>query len=684
MDRRGTRSGWASAFDAVMSESARARIAALAEEIRAHDYRYHVLDAPIIGDTQYDALLRELRTLEAEHPEWITPDSPTQRVGAKPDHGFTEVVHPIAMLSLDNVFDATEFLAFVERITERLGATPELTAEPKLDGLALSIRYEQGLLVQAATRGDGATGENVTQNVKTIRSIPLRLRGAQIPDVLEVRGEVFMRRDAFEAMNQALAAQNEKSFVNPRNAAAGSLRQLDPRIVASRPLSFYAYGWGELSDSLGTTHAEVMASLQTLGIPTNPGLVVGSPERIEAAYQALVEQRDQLAYEIDGMVVKVNPLAAQETLGYVVRAPRFATAWKFPAHEAATEVIAIDVQVGRTGAITPVARLKPVFVGGVTVSNATLHNFDEIERLDVRPGDAVMIRRAGDVIPQVIRVLTETSATRAASVSIPNACPVCESPVERAAGEAVIRCTGGLVCGAQRLEHLKHFVSRKAMDIDGVGEKLLEVLCQQGLVTTPADLYRLSASDLMGLERMAEKSASNVIDAIAASKQTTLARFLYALGIRDVGEATARTLAMAFDRLEDLMVADQTALMAVDDVGPIVASHIQHFFDAPENRQVIAELIELGVTWPDPASNRPTADIDLSGQTWVLTGTLDAMTRDEAAERLRELGAKVANSVSAKTTCLVAGANAGTKLAKAEALGVDIKTETELVELIGQ
>ena len=667
-----------------MNESVRARIEALAEEIRAHDYRYHVLDAPIIGDTQYDALLHELKQLEAAHPEWITPDSPTQRVGAKPDQGFTEVIHAIAMLSLDNVFDSAEFGQFVERITERLGEIPELTAEPKLDGLALSIRYEQGVLVQAATRGDGASGENVTQNVKTIRAIPLRLRGSQVPDVLEVRGEVFMRRDAFEAMNQALAAQGDKCFVNPRNAAAGSLRQLDPQIVASRPLSFYAYGWGEISESLGATHAAVMASLQSLGVPVNPGLVVGSPEQIEVAYQELVARRDQLAYEIDGMVVKVNALAAQETLGYVARAPRFATAWKFPAQEAATEVIAIEVQVGRTGAITPVARLKPVFVGGVTVSNATLHNFDEIQRLDVRPGDAVMIRRAGDVIPQVIRVLTEVSATRASPVSIPSACPVCASPVERAAGEAVIRCTGGLVCSAQRLEHLKHFVSRKAMDIDGVGEKLLEVLCTRELVRTPADLYRLTASDLVGLERMADKSASNVIEAIAASKQTTLARFLYALGIRDVGEATARTLATAFGQLEALMVADEAALMAVDDVGPIVASHIQHFFEAPENRQVLDDLIELGVTWPDPVRDAAPMDVDLSGQTWVLTGTLDAMTRDEAAERLRGLGAKVASSVSAKTTCLVAGSNAGSKLAKAEALGVEIKSETELLELFGR
>ncbi len=666
-----------------MSESVRARIEALAEEIRGHDYRYHVLDAPIIGDTQYDALLHELKQLEARHPQWVTPDSPTQRVGAKPDQGFTEVVHAIAMLSLDNVFDGAEFLQFVERTTERLGATPELTAEPKLDGLALSIRYEQGVLVQAATRGDGASGENVTQNVRTIRCIPLRLRGAHIPDVLEVRGEVFMRRHAFEAMNQQLAAQGEKCFVNPRNAAAGSLRQLDPEVVASRPLSFYAYGWGEVSAPLGETHAAVMASLQSFGVPVNPGLVIGSPDRIETAYQELMERRDQLAYEIDGMVVKVNSLAAQETLGYVARAPRFATAWKFPAQEAATQVIAIDLQVGRTGAITPVARLKPVFVGGVTVSNATLHNFDEIERLDVRPGDAVMIRRAGDVIPQVIRVLTEASATRTAPVSIPTACPVCASPVERASGEAVIRCTGGFVCGAQRLEHLKHFVSRKAMDIDGVGERLLEVLCAQGLVQTPADLYRLTTADLVNLERMAEKSASNVIEAIAASKQTTLARFLYALGIRDVGEATARTLATAFGQLETLMDADEAALMAVEDVGPVVASHIQHFFRAPENRHVIDELLELGVSWPDTAHHASRSDVDLSGQTWVLTGTLETMTRDEAAERLRGLGAKVASSVSAKTTCLVAGSNAGSKLAKAEALGVDIKTETELLELFG-
>ena len=665
-----------------MTDTIRARIEALSEEIRTHDYRYHVLDEPILGDSQYDSLLRELKTLEHAHPEYLKPDSPTQRVGAKPESGFSEVIHAIPMLSLDNVFDATDFAQFCARLEDRLQCAPELTAEPKLDGLALSIRYEQGQLVQAATRGDGASGENVTANVKTIRAIPLKLRGDAVPDVLEVRGEVFMRSADFESMNRALAEAGDKTFVNPRNAAAGSLRQLDPTVVASRPLSFYAYGWGELSMSLGTTHRDVMESLKNLGIPTNPGLVVGSRDRIETAYRALIEQRDQLPYEIDGMVIKVNRLDFQERLGFVARAPRFATAWKFPAQEAATTVIDIDVQVGRTGAITPVARLEPVFVGGVTVSNATLHNFDEIARLDVRPGDRVMIRRAGDVIPQVIRVINESADDRAEAVALPTQCPVCDSPVERPEGEAVMRCSGGLVCSAQRLEHLKHFVSRKAMDIDGVGEKLLESLSSVDKLMTPADLYRLTSADLIALERMAEKSASNVIEAIESSKETTLARFLYALGIRDVGEATARTLAAFFKDLDALMTADQETLLQVEDVGPIVASHIQRFFASEKNQQVITDLREMGVHWPNTAKVTSDASLDLSGQTWVLTGSLESLTRDEAAERLRAMGAKVASAVSTKTTVVVAGPGAGSKLAKAESLGIPVKTEQELLELL--
>ena len=668
-----------------MTERVAQRIRELVTEIRQHDYNYHVLDQPTIGDSQYDLLLSELKQLETEYPELLDPNSPTQRVGAKPDSGFEEVVHRMPMLSLDNVFDLDDFRQFVERMKDRLDQSeaPHLTAEPKLDGLALSIRYEQGRLVLAATRGDGQTGENVTQNVRTIRSIPLTLKGSNYPEVLEVRGEVIMKKADFASMNQRLAGASEKTFVNPRNAAAGSLRQLDPSIVASRPLSFYAYGLGEVSEPLGDTHSEVMDALKTLGIPVNPGLVSGGPQVIENAYEALLAERDELPYEIDGMVVKVDALSLQNTLGFVARAPRFATAWKFPAQEAATRLLAIDVQVGRTGAITPVARLEPVFVGGVTVSNATLHNFDEVARLDARPGDQVMVRRAGDVIPQIVRVMTDQRSEVSQPISMPSECPVCCSPVERAEGEAVIRCSGGLICRAQRLEHLKHFVSRKAMDIDGVGERLLEILIEKEWVTTPADLYRLSAESIEGLDRMGEKSANNVVQAIMHSKETTFARFLYALGIRDVGEATARTLAATFGELDRLINATHDELMEVEDVGPVVAAHIRAFFEVDRNRAVIQDLLDLGVHWQAPSVEASQDGPDLTGQTWVLTGTLESMTRDEASDKLRALGAKVSGSVSAKTTMLVAGPGAGSKLAKAESLGVDVINEAALIALLG-
>jgi DNA ligase (NAD+) len=668
-----------------MTERVAQRIRELVTEIRQHDYNYHVLDQPTIGDSQYDLLLSELKQLETEYPELLDPNSPTQRVGAKPDSGFEEVVHRMPMLSLDNVFDLDDFRQFVERMKDRLDQSeaPHLTAEPKLDGLALSIRYEQGRLVLAATRGDGQTGENVTQNVRTIRSIPLTLKGSNYPEVLEVRGEVIMKKADFASMNQRLAAASEKTFVNPRNAAAGSLRQLDPSIVASRPLSFYAYGLGEVSEPLGDTHSEVMDALKNLGIPVNPGLVSGGPQVIENAYEALLAERDELPYEIDGMVVKVDVLSLQNTLGFVARAPRFATAWKFPAQEAATRLLAIDVQVGRTGAITPVARLEPVFVGGVTVSNATLHNFDEVARLDARPGDQVMVRRAGDVIPQIVRVMTDQRSEVSQPISMPSECPVCCSPVERAEGEAVIRCSGGLICRAQRLEHLKHFVSRKAMDIDGVGERLLEILIEKEWVTTPADLYRLSAESIEGLDRMGEKSANNVVQAIMQSKETTFARFLYALGIRDVGEATARTLAATFGELDRLINATHDELMEVEDVGPVVAAHIRAFFEVDRNRAVIEDLLDLGVHWQAPSVEVSQDGPDLTGQTWVLTGTLESMTRDEASDKLRALGAKVSGSVSAKTTMLVAGPGAGSKLTKAESLGVDVIDEAALIALLG-
>jgi DNA ligase (NAD+) len=668
-----------------MTETVAQRIRELVAEIRKHDYNYHVLDQPMIGDSQYDLLFSELKRLESEHPELLDPNSPTQRVGAKPESGFEEVVHRMPMLSLDNVFDLDDFRQFVERMKDRLDRSeaPHLTAEPKLDGLALSIRYEQGRLVLAATRGDGQTGENVTNNVRTIRSIPLILKASHYPDVLEVRGEVIMKKADFSAMNQTLTEASEKTFVNPRNAAAGSLRQLDPSIVASRPLSFYAYGLGEVSEPLGDTHSEVMEALKHLGIPVNPGLVSGGPQVIENAYEALLVERDALPYEIDGMVVKVDALSLQNALGFVARAPRFATAWKFPAQEAATRLLAIDLQVGRTGAITPVARLEPVFVGGVTVSNATLHNFDEVARLDVRPGDQVMVRRAGDVIPQIVRVMAEQRSEVPQPILIPSECPVCQSPVERAEGEAVIRCSGGLICRAQRLEHLKHFVSRKAMDIDGVGERILEILIEKEWVKTPADLYRLSAESIEGLDRMGEKSANNVVQAIMQSKETTFARFLYALGIRDVGEATARTLATTFRELDRLIKATHEELMDVEDVGPVVASHIRAFFEFDRNREVIQDLVDLGVHWPAASVEGPQDGPDLTGQTWVLTGILETMTRDEASDKLRALGAKVSGSVSAKTTMLVAGPGAGSKLAKAESLGIGVIDEAALIALLG-
>ena len=546
----------------------------------------------------------------------------------------------------------------------------------------MSIRYEHGKLVSAATRGDGEKGEDVTQNARTIRSIPLILNGSCFPEVVEIRGEVIMKKLDFDVMNARLCAINEKTFVNPRNAAAGSLRQLDPGIVATRPLSFYAYGVGEVSEVLGISHTEVMQAVQSLGVPVNPGVVGGSSERIRIAYRETIEMRDSLPYEIDGMVVKVNRLDLQEQLGFVAKAPRFATAWKFPAQEASTWLIGIDLQVGRTGAITPVARLESVFVGGVTVSKATLHNFDEVQRLDVRPGDRVMVRRAGDVIPQIVRVMIDERTDVVPPVAAPTDCPVCYSPVERLDGEAVIRCSGGLICRAQQREYLKHFVSRKAMDIEGVGEKLLDTLIEEKLVKTPADLYRLKAHTLESLDRMGKQSAQNVTDAILESKATSLPRFLYALGIRDVGEATARSLAKYFGRLNLLTHATLEELMMVDDVGPIVASRIRAFFNVEQNMKVIQDLVELGVSWDETS---PVAFDDfhnLTGQIWVLTGSLSEMTRDEASDKLREMGAKVVGSVSKNTSVLVAGLDPGSKLAKAHALGIRIVDEATLLKML--
>lgn len=659
------------------------RVRQLREELREHNYRYYVLDEPAVPDAEYDRLFAELVSLEAQHPELQSPESPTQRVGSAPAQGFSQVEHSVAMLSLGNAFSAEDVEDFARRIRTRLGeahAGP-FVAEPKLDGVALALRYEAGRLVQAATRGDGYTGEDVTHNARTISAIPLRLRG-QAPQSLEVRGEVYMDKAGFEAMNAAAREAGDRSFVNPRNAAAGSLRQLDPKLTAQRPLKFFAYALGKSSEALGDRHSTILERLREFGLPVSPEwrIVEDVPGLLEY-YAAILERRDSLPYEIDGVVYKVDEIARQEALGFVSRAPRWAVAHKFPAAEELTTVEDIEIQVGRTGALTPVARLAPVFVGGVTVTNATLHNEDEIRRKDVRIGDTVVVRRAGDVIPEVVKVLPERRPPSACQFVMPEQCPVCASAVERTPGEAVARCTGGLYCPAQRRNALIHFASRKAMDIDGLGEKLIDQLLEADLVRTPADLYQLTAAQLQSLDRMGEKSAANVLEAIDRSRQTELRRLLFALGIREVGEATAAALAGHFGSLSALMAADQEALESVPDVGPVVAGHIRHFFAEPHNRTVISQLQSAGVQWREGAPAAP-SEGPLVGRTYVLTGTLESMARDEASRRLEALGAKVTGSVSGKTTALIAGPGAGSKLAKAEKLGVPILDESDLLELL--
>ena len=659
------------------------RIRALREQIDYHNYRYYVLDDPEIPDSEYDRLMRELQDLEAAHPELITPDSPTQRVGAQPLKEFQEVRHKVPMLSLGNAFSDAEMAEFDERVRKLLGVDAvEYSAEPKLDGLAISLRYEQGRLVQGATRGDGHRGEDVTSNVRTIGAIPLRLLGEGWPDVLEVRGEIFMPKKGFEALNEQARKQGEKSFANPRNAAAGSLRQLDPRITARRPLSFYAYGWGELSAEIpGDRYSEVMAVLKGYGLPISPELkVVPGLQGCLDYFAAMSEKRDSLDYEIDGVVFKVNDLEQQERLGYVSRAPRWAIARKFPAQEALTTVKDVEFQVGRTGAVTPVARLAPVEVGGVVVSNATLHNMDEVRRKDVHIGDTVYVRRAGDVIPEIVRVLPERRPADAREVVLPKHCPVCGSDIIKPEGEAVARCTGGLYCPAQRKEAIKHFASRRAMDIEGLGDKLVEQLVERELVHDPADLYRLEQEQLAGLERMGEKSARNLMDALARSKETTLARFLFALGIREVGEATSQVLANHFRSLEALEAATEEELQEVPDIGPIVAAHIAAFFRQPHNREVIGKLLAAGIHWPEVEA--PAAEEQpLAGKTFVLTGTL-SRPRSEIKAELQARGAKVAGSVSKKTDYVVAGEAAGSKLTKARELGVTILDEEQLKHML--
>jgi len=661
------------------------QIESLREQINHHNYLYYVLDAPEIPDAEYDRLLRKLQELEADHPELITPESPTQRVGAEPLKAFLEVAHTVPMLSLSNAFEEQEVLDFDRRVREALEINKvTYAAEPKLDGLAVSLRYENGILVRGSTRGDGYRGEDVTLNVRTIDSIPLKLVGGEYPRVLEVRGEVFMSKQGFADLNEAQRKKNDKAFANPRNAAAGSLRQLDPRITATRPLEFYCYGIGEFDGpALSKQHSGLLQQLKSWGVRVNPEsrAVEGAAGCLDY-YRKMQQRRESLSYDIDGVVYKVDSIEAQSRLGFVSRAPRWAVAHKFPAEEEMTELLGIDVQVGRTGAITPVARLKPVFVGGVTITNATLHNQDEIERKDVRVGDIVIVRRAGDVIPEVVQPVLSKRKRSARKFKMPHKCPECGSEIVRLEGEAVARCTGGLYCPAQRREAVKHFVSRRAMDIEGLGEKLVEQLDQLGIIKDVADLYRLQADKLAEIERMGEKSADNIIKALEKSKQTTLPRFLFALGIRQVGEATAQTLARHFGELDALMAADQEALTQVPDVGPVAAESIYTFFRQKHNREVIRKLQNAGVNWPHvavKAGKQP-----LAGKTFVITGTLPGMTRDEAKAALQELGAKVAGSVSKKTDYVVVGADPGSKAAKAEELGVAMIDEDGLRKLLSQ
>lgn len=655
------------------------RVQALRQAINEHNYRYYVLDEPQVPDAEYDRLFRELQKLEADNPELITEDSPTRRVGVNAETSFEEVVHRIPMLSLDNAFSDEELQDFDRRVRDRLKTDDliDYVCEPKLDGLAVSLHYEQGALTRAATRGDGYAGEDITANIRTIPSVPLKLRGEQVPDLVEVRGEVYMPKAGFEALNQSLTNKGEKAFVNPRNAAAGSLRQKKPSVTARRPLEMCAYSAAVTDDSLlPTTHWDTLQQVREWGFRINPEMTKArGVEACLQAYQTLMTKRPELPYEIDGIVFKVNSLELQRTLGFVSRAPRWAIAHKFPAQEELTVIEDVEFQVGRTGAVTPVARLKPVFVGGVTVSNATLHNMDEIHRLDARIGDTVFIRRAGDVIPQIVKVVIEKRPPNACAVVLPATCPVCDSDVIQIEGEAVARCSGGLFCPAQRKEAIRHYASRKALDIEGLGDKWIDILVERNMVKTVADLYRLTKADLTGLERMGEKSASNLLGAIDKSRNPLLWRFVYALGIREVGEATAKALASYFGTLEAMAEADEETLQQVPDVGPIVAGHIRSFFDQSHNQEILEALRSAGVQWQTEeitAQARP-----LQGETWVLTGTLSTMTRDEAKAQLEQLGAKVAGSVSRKTTCVVAGEAAGSKLTKAESLGVRVLDETD-------
>lgn len=665
----------------------------LRRQIRYHDFRYYVLDDPALPDAEYDRLYQELLALEAAHPSLRSPDSPTQRVGGEPLPEFKSVLHQVPMLSLGNVFSTEQLEDFCGRVAERLDADKPVnySAEPKLDGMAISLRYESGSFVVAATRGDGKKGEDVTHNVRTIRAVPMQLMGEGYPELLEVRGEVFMPLAGFNELNAAARAKGEKTFANPRNAAAGSLRQLDPKVAASRPLKMFVYGVGAVEGgNLPGLHSEVLARLREWGFPVCPeNAVVSGAEGCEAYYRQILGRRDRLPYEIDGVVFKVNDIASQQALGFVSRAPRWATAHKFPAQEQLTTVLAVDWQVGRTGALTPVARLQPVAVGGVTVSNATLHNIDELARKDVRVGDTVIVRRAGDVIPEVVGVLKDRRPDHTQPVELPPSCPECGAAVSREPDEAVARCTGGLFCAAQRRQALQHFVSRRALDIEGLGAKLVEQLVDNDLVRTPADLFAkecINAESLAGLERMGTKSAEKLMGAIEASRDVSLARFLYALGIREVGEATAENLAVHFHTLARVMdaAADIDELQTVPDVGPVVAERIRLFFNEPHNREVIERL-----TGPDgvrvaevPEQAHIETDSPIRGKSFVVTGKLDNYTREEAQRAVKQRGGRVAGSVSANTDYVLAGEKPGSKLEKAQSLGVKVISEEEFQKLL--
>ncbi len=667
------------------------RAAWLRAEIDRHNHAYYVRDNPVVSDADYDRLMRELQDLELAHPDLVIAASPTQRVGAAPLAAFGSVTHSVPMLSLGNAFDDDEVRAFDKRVADTLRAAGRLQpgdqveyfCELKLDGLAMSLRYEDGQLVQAATRGDGQTGEDVTANIRTVRSIPLALQGDGVPPVLEVRGEVFMNLAEFDLLNDAQRARNEKVFVNPRNAAAGSLRQLDPRVTAQRPLRFFAYGWGEIGEIAAVRHGDVLDWLESMGLPVNTGehMKALGADGLLAYYRDVAARREQLPYDIDGVVYKVNDLAAQRTLGFVARAPRFAIAHKFPAQEATTTLLDIEVQVGRTGAITPVARLAPVFVGGVTVTNATLHNEDEINRKDVRIGDTVIVRRAGDVIPEVVAPVLERRPADARRFVMASVCPVCGSAIERLEDEAIARCTGGLFCPAQRKQSLLHAAGRKALDVEGLGDKLVEQLVDRGRIHSLAEVFGLTADELAQYDRMGQKSAENLVAAIDRARRPVLGRLIFALGIRHVGETTARDLALHFGSVESLMGADLDALLAVNDVGPVVAGSILRFFAEPHNIEIVRALQASGVA-PQPEELPRTQG--LAAKTFVLTGTLPVWSREEAAAQIVAAGGKVSGSVSRKTNFVVAGVEAGSKLTKALELGVTVIDEDALRALLAQ